>query len=72
LYSAVAPDNEEIDITLPASITDVQLGAGSPSEGEVYFGRLSGNPSTSGTVTVSTTNFTKVITISATGVASVN
>jgi Tfp pilus assembly protein FimT len=72
VFSAVASDNEEIDIISPASISDVQLGAGSPSTGDMYFSRLSGNPSTTGTVTISTTNFSKVITISATGTASVN
>ena len=72
VFSAIAPDNETINIAAPASITNVTLGGVSGTSGDMYFNRLSGSPSTIGTVTLSTTSYTKIITISATGVASVN
>jgi len=72
IFSALDPDNEDINITSPASISDVTLGGVSGSSGEFYFNRLSGNPSKTGTVTLSTSNYSKTITISAAGTASVN
>ncbi len=71
-YSTGASTNETIDIVTPASISNVTFGGVSSTSGDVYFNRLSGAPSTTGTVTISTTNFSKIITISATGIASVN
>ena len=71
-FSAVASDNEEINITPPASITNVTFGGQSGTSGDVYFNRLSGSPSTVGTITISTPSYSKIITISATGFASVN
>ena len=65
-------DNEIIDIITPASITNVALGCTPPIPCDIFFNRLSGSPSTTGTVTISTTNYFKIITIWATGVASVN
>lgn len=62
--------NEIIDIVTPASITNVTIGIVSGSSGEIFFNRLSGSPSATATVTISTTNYSKIITISATGVAS--
>src|SRR3990167_10275367 len=67
-----APENETIDITTPASITNVTLNSVSGTSGEMYFNRLSGSPSATGVVTISTTNYSKIITISATGRASVD
>ena len=64
--------DETINIITPATISNVALGNGSPISGEMFFNRLSGSPSTSGTVTISTTNYSKKITIWATGVSSVD
>ncbi len=71
-YSAGASDNEVITISTPASISNVTLGGVSSTSGDIYFSRLSGAPSAVGTVTVSTSSFSKTITISATGSVSVN
>lgn len=70
VFSAGAPGNEEINILSPAGITNVTLGGVNGVSGELYFNRLSGTPSKSGTITLSSTSLTKVITISATGAAS--
>src|SRR3989338_4195149 len=43
-----------------------------PDNENIYFNRLSGSPSVTGTVTLSTTNYSKIITISATVVGSSN
>ena len=64
--------DEIIDIITPANISNVTLNLVSDISGEMYFNRLSGSPSKTGTVTISTTNYSKIITISATGTASVN
>ena len=72
VFSAGAADNEEINIAAPASITNVTLGGVSGISGDMYFTRLSGSPSLSGTLTLSTGSDSKIITISATGAASVN
>ncbi len=72
VFSAGAGTNESINITTPASITNVTLDGSSGTSGDIYFNRLSGSPSKTGTVTISTTSFTKIITIFATGVASVD
>lgn len=69
-YSAGAPDNENIAILSPASISNVTLNGTSGAAGELYFARISGSPSKSGTVTLSTPNLSKIITISQTGAAS--
>ncbi|OGI67884.1 hypothetical protein A3A05_01695 [Candidatus Nomurabacteria bacterium RIFCSPLOWO2_01_FULL_41_12] len=69
VFSAVAGDNETIDLTLPATISAITLTGGAA---DIYFNRLSGAPSVTGTITISTTSYSKIITISATGVASVN
>mgnify|MGYP001591452477 CR=1 FL=1 len=67
-----AVGNEIIDIITPATISNVTLNLVSDISGEIYFNRLSGSPSKTGTVTISTTNYSKIITISATGVASID
>ena len=72
VYSAVDPDNESVEITSPATISNVTLGGVSGSEGELYFARLSGVPDKSGTVTVSIAGNSKIITISSTGTVSKN
>ncbi|OGI66466.1 hypothetical protein A3H53_04635 [Candidatus Nomurabacteria bacterium RIFCSPLOWO2_02_FULL_40_10] len=65
-------DNETINITTPATITNVTLNNVSGTSGDIYFNRLSGSPSKTGIITISTTSFSKIITISGTGVASSN
>ena len=72
VYSAGASDNETIYITTPATITNVTLAGVSGTSGDMYFARLSGSPSKSGTVTITTPSYSKIITISATGVGSSN
>lgn len=72
VFSAGAADNETISIALPAAITNVTLDGVSRTSGDMYFNRLYGVPSAVGTVTVSTANYSKIITISATGIASVD
>lgn len=72
VFSAGDPDNESIPLTLPAFISDVTLAGTSGSSGNFYFERLSGDPSKAGTITLSTPNFSKTITISATGSFSLN
>ena len=65
-------NNEIINVISPAGISNVTFNSISDVSGKIYFNRLSGNPNQTGTVTLSTANFSKIITISATGVASVN
>jgi len=72
IFSVSATDNETINIVAPASITNVILGGVSGTSGDIYFNRLSGSASTTGTVTISTASYSKIITISATGIGSVN
>lgn len=72
VFSDVAGDNENISLTDPAVISDVTLGGVPASAGDFYFNRLSGAPSATGTITISSPSFSKVITISATGSASSN
>lgn len=72
VFSAGDAGNETINLTSPAGITNVALGGGSGTSGDMYFNRLSGAPSVTGTITLSTGSYTKIISISATGAASVN
>jgi Tfp pilus assembly protein FimT len=72
VFSAGDSLNESIDLTTPASITNVTFGGVSGTSGDVYFNRLSGMPSTTGTISINTGSYSKIITISATGSASVN
>ncbi|MFZ2150048.1 MAG: hypothetical protein WAV15_02735 [Minisyncoccia bacterium] len=69
VFSAGSADNEVINIISPAAISTIALAGGGSN---VFFNRLSGTPSVTGSIVVSSTNFTKTITISATGSASVN
>ena len=68
-FSAMAADNENIDIASPATISNISLTGGAV---DLYFNRLSGAPDKTGTVTISISSLSKIITISATGAASMN
>ena len=69
VFSANDPDNEILDITSPVAISTITITGGGTY---FYFNRLNGMPSATGTIVVSSTNFTKSISISATGIVSVN
>lgn len=71
-YSFGSPDNQTVEITEPATISDVTLGGVSGSSGELYFNRLTGMPDKAGTVTLSVAGITRTVTISATGATSKN
>jgi len=71
-FTANSPDNEVVLLTDPANISNVTFGGVSSSSGSLYFNRLSAAPNTYGTVTVNTPSYTKTITISATGMSSIN
>ena len=71
-YSAEDPDNQSMNITAPAAISNVTLGGVSSSSGELFFNRLTGAPEDAGTVTVSNSSLSKTITISATGAVSMD
>lgn len=68
-YSSGDANNEDIFISSPASISNINLTGGAV---DVYFDRLSGAPSKTGTITVSVSSSTKTITISTTGAVSTN
>jgi prepilin-type N-terminal cleavage/methylation domain-containing protein len=68
-YSSSDVNNENISITSPASISAINLTGGAV---DLYFDRLSGAPNKTGTITVSTSSFSKIITISSTGTISMN
>jgi prepilin-type N-terminal cleavage/methylation domain-containing protein len=72
VFSVGDANNEIINIISPASISDVTLAGVSGDSGDLYFNRLSGTPSKTGTITLTTPNFSKIITISVTGAISVN
>lgn len=72
VFSGGASNNETINIITPASISNVTLGGVSGVSGDVYFNRLSGVPNQTGTITISSTSYSKIITIGATGISSVN
>lgn len=69
VFSESSEDNQDIEIISPATISGITLSGGGE---EVYFNRLSGSPNKTGSITISSTNFQKIITIYATGSASVN
>lgn len=71
-FISIDANNETINIIAPASISNVYLDGVSTVSGEFYFNRLSGTPSKTGSVTLSTPNYSKIIRISSTGVASVD
>ena len=72
IFSVGEVSNKTIDIILPASISNVTLDGVSSDDGNIYFERLSGVPSKTGTITVSTSSISKIITLSATGAVSIN
>lgn len=65
-FSSGATTNETIMLTSPATLALSGMGA------NVYFVRLTGEPSTTGSVIISNGATSKTITISATGAASIN
>jgi len=70
-YIAGDSDNDERTLPVRTSITNISLGGGS----EVFFERLSGNASPTGTVTVAVTDDTtinKIVTIYASGLSEIN
>ena len=69
VFSPSDINNEEIPITMPAYISLISLTGGAV---DLYFDRLSGAPNKTGTVTVSVSSSSKIITISATGAVSMN
>ena len=71
-FSAGDPDNEIISIISPASITNVTLGGVSGASGNLYFNRLSGTPSKTGTITITAGSNSKLVTIGAAGSVSSN
>ncbi|MFA5791957.1 MAG: prepilin-type N-terminal cleavage/methylation domain-containing protein [Candidatus Paceibacterota bacterium] len=71
VFSISDVNNEIINIITPANISNVTLNSISGNEGDVYFSRLSGIPNKTGTITISTSNFSKIIRISATGTISI-
>ena len=69
VFSVSDSDNEIISITTPSLISNVILGGVSGTSGDIYFNRLLGVPNTTGTITITTPSFLKIITINATGVS---
>ncbi|KKS04990.1 MAG: hypothetical protein UU58_C0002G0002 [Candidatus Nomurabacteria bacterium GW2011_GWA2_41_25] len=69
IFVADASDNETINIISPATISTIALAGGGAN---LFFNRLSGAPSVTGSIVVSSTNFIKTITISSTGTVSVD
>ncbi|MCC7160640.1 type II secretion system protein [Candidatus Nomurabacteria bacterium] len=72
VFSAGASENIVVDITSPTTISNVTLGGVSSTSGDMYFNRLSGAPNVSGTITLSSGTYSRIITISATGNTNVN
>lgn len=64
-----APTNEILNLTEPATIATIAITGGG---NDIYFARLNGVPNTTGSIIVSTSNYSKTITISATGAVSIN
>lgn len=69
VFDANNVSNENINIVSPATISNISLTGGAVN---IYFNRLTGIPNVNGTVTISTTNYSKIITISSIGVTSLN
>ncbi len=68
-YSVGNSSNETVNILSPATISSISLSGGGS---DVYFNRLTGVPSKTGTVVVTAGTKTKTITISALGGVSAN
>ena len=69
VFSGGAGDNEIINIIAPATISNISLTGGAV---DIYFNRLSGTPSKTGTVTITSGSTSNIITIGATGIVSIN
>jgi len=74
VFSPSDSNNEIINIISPATISNVTLAGVSGSSGDVYFNRLSGipNKATPNFITISTDSSSRIITISATGLISID
>lgn len=72
VFSSGDATNETINIISPAIISSVILNSVNSIPAELYFNRFSNIVSKTGTITVSTTNFSKIITIGALGTISTN
>ena len=68
-FSSSDANNENILISPPAFISAINLTDG---VADLYFNKLSGTPDRTGTITISISSLSKIITISATGAISVN
>lgn len=68
-YSILDANNQDIIFASPASITNISFSGGGS---DIYFSRLSGTPNKTGTLTITTGNYSKTITIGATGIFSSN
>ena|SRR3989344_4988994 len=68
-YSSSDINNEDILFVSPAYISSINLTSGAS---DLYFNRLSGSPSKTGTVTISVSSLSKIITILATGAVSMD
>lgn len=68
-YSSSDVNNEDFLISSGVSISSVNLTGGAV---DIYFDRLSGVPNKTGSVTISVSSTSKIVTISATGTASMN
>ncbi len=71
-YSSGALTNEMISVISPATISNVTLNSISGTSGELYFNRLTGVPSKTGTVRITAGGVTKTVTISSAGAGSIN
>jgi len=73
-FNAQSSSNEIVNTTSPVTITNVTLGGSSGTTGDIYFNRLNGSPSKTGTntITVANSSTSKIITILPTGIISVN
>lgn len=68
-YSSSNSNNENVNMISPATISNINLTGGASN---IYFSRLTGSPSASGTVTISVGAKTKAITVFSTGIVSLN
>ncbi len=71
-YSSNDVNNKTISFASQASISNVTLNTVSGTSGDLYFNHLTGVPSKTGTVTITVSSSSKIITISSTGNFSIN
>ncbi len=67
VYSQNDVNNENISIYSPASISNVTLNGSSGTSGNFYFSRVYSVPSKTGTITISTNNYSRILTINQAG-----